>query len=125
MSGKVLAASAVFVVGDLGRAIEFYCGKLGFVDPATWGEPPSFAIINRDEFELMLSCDGSASEPSGGAWDLYIRVDDVAAARAGLVAGGVDIVRGPERTDAGTLEIELRDPDGYRIRIGQEIGASA
>ncbi len=122
---KALATTALFVVSDLQRSIDFYCHKLGFRDPGIWGEPPCFAMINRDLFDLMLSLAEKPEyvRPNGphGVWDLYIKVEDIAAEQAALAAAGVPLDRGPTKTFYGLLEIEVVDPDGYRICLAQEV----
>ena len=42
-------------VHDLQRAIRFYCDVLGFREPSMWGDPPCFAMLNRNGLDLMLS----------------------------------------------------------------------
>ena len=122
---KVLATTPLFVVADLQRSIDFYCQKLGFREPAVWGEPPCFAMLNRDLFDLMLSLAESPEHvrPNGlnHVWDLYIRVSDVTGEAAELEAAGVPLDRGPNRTFYDMLEIEVIDPDGYRICMGQDL----
>lgn len=122
---RVLATTPLFVVADLQRSLAFYCDKLGFRDPSVWGSPPCFAMIHRDHFDLMLSLAESLArvQPNGPSrvWDLYIRVDDLAAECAILKSEGVPLDRGPTRTEYQTLEAELVDPDGYRICLGQDV----
>jgi catechol 2,3-dioxygenase-like lactoylglutathione lyase family enzyme len=123
---RLLTTTAVFVVSDLLRSLEFY-GRLGFRAERTWGEPPCFAMPRRDGFELMLSLaeDPSRVRPNGpgGVWDMYLRVPDLAAEKAALEEAGVPLVRAPERTDYEMIEMEVLDPDGYRICFGQDTGA--
>jgi catechol 2,3-dioxygenase-like lactoylglutathione lyase family enzyme len=125
---KVLTTTALFVVSDLQRAIDFYCEKLGFGEPGVWGEPPCFGMINRDGFDLMLSLAGAPDRvrPNGpdGVWDLYIRVADVEAEAAALRAAGVELAREPERTVYDMVEIEVVDPDGYRVCFGQDVAGN-
>ena len=118
------ATTPLFVVSDLGRALKFY-ERLGFVARRTWGEPPCFAMPRRGGFELMLSQAESPSRvrPNGpdGIWDVYLRVEDLAAEKAALEAAGVPIARTPEATVYGMLEMEILDPDGYRICYAQDV----
>jgi catechol 2,3-dioxygenase-like lactoylglutathione lyase family enzyme len=124
MRPKVCATTPLFVVSDLQRAVEF-AGRLGFVEPAVWGEPPCFAMLNRDGFDLMLSLAQKPEQvrPNGpdGVWDLAIAVVDIEAEKAALEAAGVTIVRQPERTFYDMIELEVLDPDGYRICFGQDV----
>ena len=115
---KVFATTTVLVVGDLARSIEFY-GRLGFVEPSTWADPPSFAMMNRDGFDLMLSC--GTPRPNHDAWAMHLRVADLAAEEEALRAAGVAIDRGPTTTPYAMYEIEVGDPDGHRICFGQDI----
>jgi catechol 2,3-dioxygenase-like lactoylglutathione lyase family enzyme len=124
MRTKLFATTPDFVVSDLQRSIDFYCDKLGFGDPGTWGEPPCFAMMNRDGFDMMLSLadDPADVRPNGptGVWDLHIRIASLDDELAALNAAGVPIAKGPSDTPYGMREIEVLDPDGYRICFGQD-----
>jgi len=52
---RVLATTPLLIVSDLQRSVDFYAEKLGFVEPAVLGDPPSLAMLNRDGFDLMLA----------------------------------------------------------------------
>lgn len=122
---RVSAVTPLLVVSDLERAIDFYCGKLGFVEPDLHGDPPCFAIMNRDGFDLMLSLaeDPAQVKPNGphGIWDLYISVADISAEMAALQAAGVPLDKGPTDTFYQMREIECLDPDGHRLCLAQNI----
>ena len=122
---RLLSTTPLLVVSNLQQSIIFYCSKLGFREPNAWGEPPCFAMMNRDNFDLMLSLAEKPEyvRPHGvfGVWDMYLRVPDLQAEIAALQAKGVTLARGPEKTFYDMLEIEVVDPDGHRICIGQEV----
>src|SRR5262249_52027448 len=115
MRPRILGTAPLFVVADVPRSLAFYCDKLGFREPAMWGEPPESGMINRDHFDLMLSCAETPAHirPNGPnrVWDMYLRVDDVAAEQRALEAAGVRIDRGPEKTFYDMIEIEVLDLD--------------
>jgi predicted enzyme related to lactoylglutathione lyase len=117
---KVLRSSRVFLVTDLDRSLAFWAA-LGFGDPNQWGEPrPVFAMANREGFDVMLAKD--TPRPNGGEhWDFHFVVADLAAEQKALEAAGIRIVRGPSKTFYSMLEIEVLDPDGYRICLAQDL----
>jgi len=119
----LLTTTPLFVVSDLQRSRDFYVQKLGFRSPKTWGEPPCFAILDRDGFEIMVSLAENAQHvrPNGpsGIWDVYLRVPNLDAEKRALEAAGVALARQPEKTVYDMIEMEILDPDGYRICFGQ------
>jgi catechol 2,3-dioxygenase-like lactoylglutathione lyase family enzyme len=124
---RLQSMTPLLVVSDLQRAIDFYQRRLGFADPSVWGEPPCFAMLTRDGFELMLSLaeDPAHARPNGasGVWEIYLRVADVAAEMAALKSAGVPIDKGPTVQLYEMREIEIVDPDGHRICVAEDIGA--
>jgi catechol 2,3-dioxygenase-like lactoylglutathione lyase family enzyme len=122
---RILGTSPCLVVSNMERSIAFYCDKLGFAEPNVWGEPPSFAMAQRDGFDIMLKlADGAqAVRPNGpgGIWDLYIRVKDARDELEALKASGVAIDQDLSETEYDMLEFEIVDPDGYRIAIGSDL----
>jgi predicted enzyme related to lactoylglutathione lyase len=120
---KARTMTPLFVVSDLHRSLDFYA-RLGFGEPGIWGEPPCFAMINRDGLELMLSLaeGGAAPRPNGhGVWDAFIAVTDLDAEIAALSDAGVAVDRGPTTTEYRMKEIEVVDPDGFRICLAQNV----
>ena len=118
---RVLSTTTLLIVADLPRSLDFYA-RLGFGKPSVHGEPPCFAMLFRDGFELMLST-GETPRPNGacGVWDMYVRVDDVAGEQHALAAADVAIAKGPTDMFDQMREIEVVDPDGHRICFGQDI----
>jgi len=122
-------AVPVLQVADVDESLRWYVDVLGFTpDPFPEKPPYSFAILRRDEAEIMLQCThGRGSANSARApdpvfvWTIYLRVDgtgilDVAAD----VEKRARILRGPERMFYGLVEFEICDPDGYRVCVGGE-----
>jgi len=120
---RVLSTTTLLIVADLPRSLAFYA-RLGFGKPSVHGEPPCFAMLFRDGFELMLSTgEGQTPRPNGasGVWDMYLRVDDVASEQRALASAGVAIDKGPTDMFYQMREIEVVDPDGHRLCFGQDI----
>lgn len=123
---RVLATTPLVIVANLDRSISFYRDVLGFRDPSVWGEPPCFAMLNRDGFDLMLSVAESPEQvrPNGPfcVWDFTLRVQDVEAEAEWIRSRGAALAVEPHETFYGFKEIEVLDPDGYRICLGQDLG---
>jgi catechol 2,3-dioxygenase-like lactoylglutathione lyase family enzyme len=122
---KIFTTTPLFVVAEMQRSLDFYT-KLGFTEHSLWGEPTTcFAMVRRGGFEIMLSLTESPDRirPNGpgGIWDMYIRLEDVAAEIAALTAAGVKLDRGPTDAFYQMREIEVVDPDGYRICLAQDV----
>ena len=123
-------AVPVLQVADVERSVRWYGDVLGFAAETFPAAPPySFAILTRDGAELMLQC---GAPPRGGTpdpeflWSVYLRtlgavILDVAVS----VAAKTPILRGPERMFYGLVEIEVCDPDGYRVCVSGDAPAGA
>lgn len=123
MRPRVLGTAPYFIVSDLQRSIDFY-GKLGFGEPGIWGEPPCFAILHRDGFDILLSLaeDPSHVRPNGhGFWDMAVRISDLDGELAALEAAGIAIDKPPHDTEYEMRELEILDPDGYRICFSEDV----
>lgn len=107
---------------DMGRSLAFYKDKLGFA-AATWGEPPTFAIVQRGTVTIALAkVEPGHAAVSRKTWAAYIYVWDVDALYAELMAlGGVAIPHPPRTQDYNCRDIVIDDPDGHMIAFGHVI----
>jgi catechol 2,3-dioxygenase-like lactoylglutathione lyase family enzyme len=118
-------ASVRYLVHDVGAAVDFYVGKLGFQLEQRFG--PAIAIMKRGDLTFWAAGpvasaarpmpDGRKPEPGG--WNRFvIEVEDLAATVARLKAEGVpfrnDIVEGP-----GGKQILCEDPSGNVVELFQ------
>ena len=124
---KFSGHAPLLLVADVRKSADFYRDKLGFGYERIWGDPPCFAIVQRDGLHLMLS-QVPAGEPvdttfraNEGVWNAYIWVDDAQGLHDDWAAGGVTIVCPPTKMIYGQLEFTIRDLDGHAIGIGQPI----
>ena len=117
-------AVPVLQVTDVERSVRWYADVLGFKsDPFPKTPPYSFAMLTRDDAEIMLQCapaaqcaDANETINTDYGWAIYLRVTgeqilDLAAA----VGQTTPLLRGPERMFYGLVEFEVSDPDGYRV----------
>jgi len=123
-------ASVRYMVDDVGKAVEFYCGRLGFT--VEWEARPNFASVRLDDLSLWLAGPGSSAgrpmpdgaKPQAGGWNrLVIEVDDVEALVQRLKEAGAsfrnEIVRGP-----GGAQILIQDPSGNVVELFQPAARS-
>jgi catechol 2,3-dioxygenase-like lactoylglutathione lyase family enzyme len=120
--GRVQAAIAV---SDMGRAVEFYEGKLGL---RSTGEEPdggrTYACANGTSVHVFPSPSARASGATVAGWML----DDVESTVDELTANGVTFEQysdGPFATDSkGVARVQgyvgawLKDPDGNVLGLG-------
>ena len=101
------------------RSLVFYKEKLGF-DASTWGEPPTFAIVQRGTISLALALvPADAVTVSRRTWASYLYVADTDALYRELTRLGVDVPEPPETRIYGCREFVVDDPDGHIIAFGQ------
>jgi len=113
------SVAAVFAVSDISATIRWYEEQLGFIgDPFPENEPYVFAILRRDDVEIMLQRIQGYNKPDlynsrpGGVWDAYIRVEGVQDLFES-VKDEATIVKPLRRQPYGNWEFEMRDLNGY------------
>jgi catechol 2,3-dioxygenase-like lactoylglutathione lyase family enzyme len=117
-----------YMVDDVGAAIGFYTGHLGFT--LGMDASPAFADVRRGRLRLLLSGPTSSAgrpmpdgrTPTPGGWNrIHLIVDDIDAEAARLRSEGVsfrnEIVKGP-----GGKQIVLDDPSGNPVELFQPAG---
>jgi len=121
------------IVSSVNETIDFYGEVLGFslvmavpedsqqiVTTRDVATPLGFAIIKRDDVELMIQSRKSlvkelpslADSPVGTSFTLYIQVDDLEAL-FNCIKGKVDIIEDLHLTFYGAQEFCIRDRSGY------------
>lgn len=112
-------------VRNVDASLVFYRDNLGFVvdDEFIHDGVRRWVHLTRDRSELMLTSHNVSEDPHArnghGDVALYCYSADVLGLLADLQKAGCE-VRGPWVTFYGHKEIELEDPDGYRLLIGQD-----
>ncbi len=122
---KIVSSAPHFFVSDLIKSVRYYVDTLEFSEPDLWGEPPCFAMPQKDGFMVMLNqADSKSPRPNGldDCWDAYFWCEGLDAYYADLLEKGADIIHGPEiRQEYGMKEIAVRDPDGYMLVFAEDI----
>jgi uncharacterized glyoxalase superfamily protein PhnB len=120
-------------VPDVGAAIDFYTGKLGFtlhrVDPPGETGPHSeFAILTLGRAVLMFAQDrlyeamaGSIESRRGVAIDVRIMVDDADAVYDRCRDSGVEILHAIADRYYGLRDFVISDLNGFRLRFASSL----
>ncbi|MFN7932208.1 MAG: VOC family protein [Bryobacteraceae bacterium] len=115
-------------VEDVSRSIDFYCSRLGFTEAARApedGVPVWAEVKNQDarimfqrRAEMFLEIPSLAGTTLGGAAVIVLQVSvDDARRFAASASGGLEVVLPVRETEYGTVEIGVKDPDGYVVLI--------
>lgn len=114
----------MLAVSDLQRTIRFYTQQLGFLCTGSFGNPPVWCELVRDDIAIMFNAPPPAEiqrdvpTSSKNYQIFYINSPDVVALRDELAARGTPV--GDLRVTIYCMkEFEVRDPDGYWLWFGQ------
>ena len=124
---RLTGSAPVLFVRDVHAAAEDYRDAMGFSFGKIWGEPPSFAILRRDDMYVMIKQIEDhnyivpRSTASPGLWDMYFWVDDIDALYKEFVQRGAKIDYGLCDQPYGCREFGTQDTDGHHIGFGQVI----
>ncbi|QEM83949.2 bleomycin resistance protein [Halomonas binhaiensis] len=120
MTPNMLSTIPVLQVENAARSCDFYCGRLGFEkDWEHQFEPgmPWFVSVSRGEVTLFLT---EHPESAAGAL-VYLIVEAVDALAQEFQANKVMLEQEPVTQPWGMREMQLKDPDGNRLRFGQDM----
>ena len=125
---KIVGSAPILLVVDVVASANYYRDKVGFAINGLWGEPPSFCILERDGYSLMLSCadNEEAIRPHykvvENMWNVYFWVNDAEATYQELKERGATIDYELCDQPYGCREFGIQDLDGYDIAFGQDLG---
>jgi uncharacterized glyoxalase superfamily protein PhnB len=124
---RLIGCAPVLLVTNLVASAQHYRDKMGFTFGQLWGEPPSFTILRRDGFSLMIK---QADDPadvrphwkvSPGIWNVYFYVTDADALYEEFLRTGAKIDYPLCDQPYGCREFGVQDIDGYDIGFGQDM----
>jgi catechol 2,3-dioxygenase-like lactoylglutathione lyase family enzyme len=111
--------AAVFTVRDVAASLGFFTQRLAFAEHFRLGDPPEYAIVERDAVQIHLMSGREAA--SLGRSTIYVFLRDVDALHEHLTGRGCAVEVPPTDFPYGMREMSVRDPDGNRITFGQEV----
>jgi len=126
-----LRAFPVLYATDVERVASFYV-SLGFSEQARLPGPdgtPGFIGLRRDDSELAVTTEESPRmlagvEPGPGPrHELFVYVDDVDAAVAGVEAAGGSVLKAPVDLPWGERVGFVRDPEGNVVSLAAPVVA--
>ncbi len=116
---KFHGVTPILNVSSMAASLAYYRDVLGFKVDWEWGEPTGFAGVSRDDVCLFF-CEGA--QGASGMW-LSLFVEDVDALYEQYREAGANIIQPPVNYSWGMREMNVEDPDGHRLRIGQDSSA--
>jgi len=114
-----------FVVSDMDRALDFYCGKLGFKHIYSLNDKAGNPWLNylrvKDGSYIELFYGGVENAATGkdpaGFMHMCLECDDVFATLEDLSAKGVPIDATPKQGSDLNVQAWTHDPDGNKIEL--------
>jgi len=125
------------LVSDFAASLDFYVRLIGFA--VRYDRPAEkFAYLDLDGAELMIEQEtdfwltGQREKPYGRGINLQIEVADLDGVAARLRQAGIALFRPIEEAwyragevYAGNRQFLVQDPDGYLLRLFQDLGENA
>jgi uncharacterized glyoxalase superfamily protein PhnB len=109
---------------DIPGTLAYYKDKLGFECLGTWQDPPTYAIVARDECAIHFRCAEPPTAPDKYAEELldaYLFVEDADALYAEYAAKGVEFVRELGNMPWHLREFVVKDCDGRLLAFGSNL----
>ena len=113
-----------FFTTEMDETLAYYRDKLGFECVGTWGDPPVYAIVARDEHRIHFRL-ADPPEPHPDKYadellDAYLFIEDADALYAEYAARGVEFTRGLGDTAWQSREFVVKDGDGRLLAFGAD-----
>ena len=108
-------AVPILYSSDVKRSLRFYTEVLGFESKWEWDDPPTFGGVSKNSVEIFFCKEGQGHP---GTW-LSIMIDNVDELFERITEKEGKIISAPENMEWGLREMVVEDPDGHRIRSGQ------
>jgi hypothetical protein len=122
---RIIAHSGVLLSRDVMRTAQHWRDVFGFSIDNTFGDPPTFAILKRDQAFAMFGLTDQLIVPRRkqreSLFDAYFWIDDAQVEFDACMARGARADYAPYLQPYGVLEFGLLDPDDHLIGFGQVI----
>lgn len=120
---KLIGIAPQLVVADVKKTAEYYRDILGFTIIDIVSEPPVYAMVERDGFQVHFAKSDTQDIKTNKdcrsiAHDFIIWVPEIDDLFNELKSKNADIVEGIVKRVYGSREFVIEDCDGHRILIG-------
>jgi hypothetical protein len=113
-----------FFSPDLRRTLAYFTTQLGFTPTGTFGDPPFYAILQRDGHTIHLRlCEDPPRHPdkyTDDFLDAYIWTDSIDALYAEYQSRNVEFHQELKAMPWNTREFVVKDCDGRLLCFGQD-----
>lgn len=118
---KIIGTAPLLVVNDIVKTAEYYRDVLGFTIDGYWLDPPVYAIVRRNGFQVHFgTSDGDATQTNHsirkGTPDFVIWVPEIDAFSDEVKENGAEIIQEITQRPYGR-ELIVRDLDGHSILV--------
>ena len=119
--------SPVFFATDLPGTLAYYRDKLGFPCVGTWGDPPFYAIVARDQSAIHFRCapppTPSPEKEEDELLDAYLQIENADELYGEYASAGVEFARNLGDTPWQAREFVVKDCDGRLLAFGAPNGS--
>jgi hypothetical protein len=119
---KLTGVAPILLVKDVVASADYFRNCVGF-EHELFGDPPTFAICNRDGIALMFAQCDEPPPPHwkilDKMWNAYFWVDNADGLYAELIDKGAKIDYSIYNTSYGVREFGIQDLDDHDIAFGQ------
>ncbi|MEP1032836.1 VOC family protein [Ekhidna sp.] len=112
-------SSIILPVENVKATAEYYRDKLGFAISFLWKDPPTYAVVNRDDAVGLHFTTSNHPIKKDDQARLYIFVHDVDKVYKEYQNAGVKILEPINNTDYKMREFVIEDINGYKLVLGK------
>ena len=115
----------VFFTENIPATLAYYTEKLGFECLGTWQDPPTYAIVARDQHAIHFRCAApptpNPDKYSDELLDAYIFVQNADELYAEYASRGIQFTRSLANMPWNSREFVVKDCDGRLLAFGSNI----
>lgn len=120
---KLIGIAPQLVVTDVKKTTEYYKTILGFTILGLVGDPPVYAMVERDGFQVHFAKSDTQDIKTNKdyrsiSYDFIIWVPEIDAFFEELTSKNVSILEGIVKRPYGSREFVIEDCDGHKILVG-------